>query len=168
MALYGLSASTFLACLFFPLISSLFIEPYVLDVYGQTASMSHGNIVIMMIMMAVIMMFPLSFINYGRGVKVMDAYLGGANLHSSVRFLGSANRTEDVVFRNYYLKNLFDEARLSRWGAGCTGVCLAIMLVTAGSGSLAGHQPGGPAPAAVPAAHAVPAQPLSGPQPLHS
>ncbi len=92
VALYGLSAATFLACLFFPLISSQFIEPYVLGVYGQSASMSQGNIVIMTIMMVMVMLFPLSFINYGRGVRVTDAYLGGANVHSSVRFLGAGQR----------------------------------------------------------------------------
>ena len=54
--------------------------------------MSQGNIIIMTIMMVMVMLFPLSFINYGRGVRVMDAYLGGANVHSSVRFLRLGQR----------------------------------------------------------------------------
>ena len=130
-ALYGLSATTFLTCLFFPLISSLFIEPYVLGVYGHTASMAHGNIVIMTIMMVLIMLFPLSFINYGRRVKVMDAYLGGANMRSSVQFLGSANETMDVALHNYYLTNIFSEAWLSRWGVVSCAVILVMMVVFA-------------------------------------
>src|SRR5208337_4473721 len=94
IALYGLSAATALACLLFPLISSRFIEPYIYAVYGQSASLGEGNIIgkgntiIMMIMMAMVMLFPITFFNYGRGVRVTDAYLGGANLHSSTRFLG--------------------------------------------------------------------------------
>ena len=91
IALYGLSGVTFLACLFFPLISAWLVRPYVIEVFGQSASMSQGNLVIMTIMMVMIILFPLSFINYGHGVRVTDAYLGGANLHSSTRFLGSAN-----------------------------------------------------------------------------
>src|SRR5208282_1303477 len=75
IALYGLSAVTFLACLFFPLLSSWLVRPYVIGVYGQSASMSQGNLIIMTIMMVMIMLFPLSFINYGRGVRVTDAYL---------------------------------------------------------------------------------------------
>lgn len=129
VALYGLSGATFLTCLFFPLISTQFIEPYVVSVYGQSASMSPGNIVIMTIMMVMVMLFPLSFINYGRGVKVMDAYLGGANLHSSVRFLGSANQPQDVAINNYYLREFFSEAWLSRWGTACAAVLLAVMLI---------------------------------------
>jgi ech hydrogenase subunit A len=128
VALYGLSAATFLTCLLFPLISTTFVEPYVLSVYGQAASMTQGNIIIMLIMMAMIMLFPLSFINYGRGVKVMDAYLGGANLQSSVRFLGSANQPQTVVMNNYYLTNFFNEKTLARWGVVTTAMLLVLML----------------------------------------
>jgi len=128
VALYGLSGATFLACLFFPFISLVFIEPYVRGVYGQTASMSPGNITIMMIMMAMVMLFPLSFLHYGRGVKVMDAYLGGANSRSSVRFLGSAQQVVPVTMNNYYLRDFFDEAWLARGGAACGTALLAIML----------------------------------------
>ncbi len=129
VALYGLSVATFLTCLFFPLISSRMIEPYVLSVYGQTTSMAPGNIVIMTMMMVIIMLFPLSFINYGRRVKVMDAYLGGANVHSSIRFLGSANQVQEVAIHNYYLKNMFNESWLLRWGIISCSALLALMLV---------------------------------------
>ena len=133
IALYGLSAATFLACLFFPLISSSLIEPYVVGVYGQSAVMSQGNIVIMTIMMVMVMLFPLSFINYGRGVKVMDAYLGGANLQSSVRFMASQNKRQDVSLGNYYLRNFFDETQLARWGnLGATMVLLLMILAAVG------------------------------------
>ena len=131
VALYGLSAATFLACLFFPLISSGFIEPYVRGVYGESASMSQGNIVIMTIMMVMVMLFPLSFINYGRGVKIMDAYLGGANRQGSVRFLGSGNQEQHVTMHNYYLSSLFSEATLVRWGVIGASVLLAVMLAAA-------------------------------------
>jgi ech hydrogenase subunit A len=130
-ALWCLSAATFLACLFFPLISSKFIEPYVLGVYGHSISMATGNVTIMTIMMVMVMLFPLSFINYGRGVKVMDAYLGGANLKSSIRFLGSQDQPQDVSFNNYYLRGIFDEAQLSRWGAIFCMLFLGAMLASA-------------------------------------
>ncbi|HVM51364.1 MAG TPA: proton-conducting transporter membrane subunit, partial [Candidatus Acidoferrum sp.] len=130
-ALYGLSAATFLACLFFPLLSSVLIEPYVAMVYGQSVAMSQGNIIIMTIMMVMVMLFPLSFINYGRGVKVMDAYLGGANVHSSVRFLGSGAQVQDVTMHNYYLRGLFSEAWLARWGVIATTTLLSAMILLA-------------------------------------
>ena len=131
IALYGLAAATFLACLFFPLISTIFIEPYIAGVFGQSVSMSHGNIIIMTIMMVMVMLFPLSFINYGRGVKVMDAYLCGANVQRSESFLGSGSHVEPVTMHNYYLRGFFTEAWLSRWGVRSAAGLLAIMLVLA-------------------------------------
>ena len=131
VALYGLAAATFLACLFFPLISSSLIEPYVFSVYGQSASMAPGNIIIMTIMMIMIMLFPLSYINYGRGVRVTDAYLGGANVPSSARFLGSGNAEHEVATNNYYLRGVVSEKWLTRYGVLCSAVLLALMIGTA-------------------------------------
>jgi ech hydrogenase subunit A len=131
IALYGLSAATAMACLLFPLISSHFIEPYIFAVFNQPVSLGEGNVIIMTIMMAMVMLFPLSFMNYGRGVKVVDAYLGGANVHSSVQFRSTADSVQDVEIGNYYLRNIFSEAWLSRWGViGCAAM-LAVMLVVA-------------------------------------
>jgi ech hydrogenase subunit A len=131
IALYGLSAITSLACLLFPLLSSWLVEPYVLSVYGHSASMSQGNIIIMTIMMVMILLFPLSFFNYGRGVRVTDAYLGGANLHSSTRFLGSGNAEHDVTTNNYFLRGFVSEAWLSRYGVACSTVLMLLILAAA-------------------------------------
>jgi ech hydrogenase subunit A len=130
IALYGLSAATALACLLFPLISIRFVEPYIYQVYGQSASLGEGNIIIMTIMMAMVMLFPVSFMSYGRGVKVVDAYLGGANVHSSVQFRSIADSVQDVEIGNYYLRNIFSEAWLSRWGViGCAALLVAMLTV---------------------------------------
>jgi ech hydrogenase subunit A len=128
IALHGLAAATFGACLFFPFISSAFIVPYVATIYGHSASLGQGNIIIMTIMMAMVMLFPLSFIYYGRGVKVVDPYLGGANLHGTNRFIGSANQPQPVAIQNYYLHSLFSESWLARWGVISSAALLAVML----------------------------------------
>ncbi|HWQ92263.1 MAG TPA: proton-conducting transporter membrane subunit [Clostridia bacterium] len=166
IALYSLAVGTFLTCLLFPLISTQLIEPYVLSVYGQSASMSPGNVVIMLIMMVMIMLFPLSFIHYGRGVKVMDAYLGGANVQSSTRFLGSANEVQSVSMSNYYLRDFLNEGWLARWGVICAWVLLAVMVAA----GLPLRQGGVPtAVPAVPAQERVlqPAEPGGGPAQAH-
>ena len=132
VALYGLAIATFLACLFFPLISTHFIEPYVAAIYpGQSVSLGQGNIIIMTIMMAAVMLFPIAYLHPGRGARVVDAYLGGANVRSSVRFLGSANEVQNVSMHNYYLASCFNEAWLARWGVFGTIVLLVVMLVLA-------------------------------------
>lgn len=130
ITLAGLSAATFATCLFFPFISTHFIEPYVAAIFGQTVAISHGNIVIMTMMMAVVMLFPLSFLNYGRGVKVMDTYLGGANAQSSVRFRGALDQVHQLSLNNYYLHRFFNEDLLVRWGIfTCAGILFVLIVM---------------------------------------
>ncbi len=131
VALYSLSIATALACLLFPLISTHYIEPYVAGVYGQSAALDQGNVIIMIIMMALVLLFPITFINYGRGVRVTDAYLGGANVHSSTRFRTTADGVQEVTIGNYYLHNIFDETRLSLWGVAGSAVLLGVMFLLA-------------------------------------
>jgi ech hydrogenase subunit A len=132
IALYGLSAATFLTCLLFPLISSFFIKPYILAVYGNFADLGQGNVIIMTIMMAMVLLFPLSLIGQGEGPKVVDAYLGGANVKGGERFRTIAGTVQDVSIGNYYLQNFFNEVQLSRWGViGCTMLLAAMFFLTA-------------------------------------
>jgi ech hydrogenase subunit A len=129
IALHGLAAATFLACLLFPLISTHYIMPYVASVYGPTAAvLSQGNITIMIIMMALVMLFPIAFFNAGRGVRVTDAYLGGANVRGSTHFRGSADSVQDVAIGNYYLRDILSETWLARWGVIGSAALLAAML----------------------------------------
>jgi hypothetical protein len=62
---------------------------------------------------------------------VVDAYLGGANVHSSVQFRSTADSVQDVAMGNYYLHNLFSETWLSRWGVICSVLLLVAMLTLA-------------------------------------
>jgi ech hydrogenase subunit A len=130
IALYGLSIVTFLTCLLFPLVSKIMIEPYVINIYGPTTFMSHGNVVIMIIMMSVVILFPFAFLWHGHA-RVTDAYLGGANAHSSVRFVGCASQEQTVTVGNYYLREFFSESWLCRWGVVSCSAFLAVMVAMA-------------------------------------
>jgi ech hydrogenase subunit A len=127
--LYILSFLTIGVCTLFPLMSSYFIEPYVIEIYGITTSMSQGNFIIMLTMLGLLALFPLSFFFYGRKVKVMDSYLGGANVESSIQFYGSAGKIQNVNLKNYYLDKYFGE-HLLRWAIilGCILSVLAIAV----------------------------------------
>lgn len=129
IALHGLAVITFLACLLFPLISSRLIEPYVFGVYGHVASLGQDNILIMTIMIGLLVLFPLAFINYGHGVRVTDAYLGGANANDSVHFVSMASQVETVTIGNYYLRDALSEAALLRWGVIGGAALLTVMLM---------------------------------------
>ena len=112
-------------CVFFPLVSKVLIERYVIEIYGRNITMSAGNVQIMTIMMGMVMLFPLSFINYGKRVKVVDAYLGAANADTSTQFKDSLGNIRDMQMHGYYLEKYFGEQRLFKFGVV---ICLALMV----------------------------------------
>jgi ech hydrogenase subunit A len=126
-ALSLLTAITALTCILFPLISTHLVEPYVIGVYGQSGRLAHGNFVIMTIMFAMVALFPLSFFNYGRRVKVLDPYLSGMDAAKVSRFADSTGDVQEVQMGNYYLKKTFNEPRLFRVGVA-SGVALSVLL----------------------------------------
>lgn len=123
-----LSLATIGVCGLFPLIAWLFIDPYLMATYGHTTAMTQGNIVIMAIMLALVMLFPLSFLNYGKNVRVVDPYLGGANNNTAIGFTGSAGAVQSMGMRNYYMEGIFGEAQLARLGITTTVIFLLVML----------------------------------------
>jgi hypothetical protein len=79
-------------------------------------------------MLVMVALFPLSFFNYGHRVKVMDAYLGGANLGGSTRFRGSTGGVQEVTLHNYYFADFLNEAKLFRAGV-LMGMGLLLFLL---------------------------------------
>ena len=73
--------------------------------------------------MVVVMLFPLSFLSHGRGVKVVDPYLGGANIQGGARFTGSGGAVESVAMHNYYMSGVLNEVWLARCGRGWRRGC---------------------------------------------
>jgi ech hydrogenase subunit A len=113
----------------YPVVSTQLIEPYVRGIFGMVSTISQGNIVIMSIMLGLVALFPLTFFVYGRKVRVVDAYLGGANADSSPSWNGAAGTVKHVELSNYYLTRAFGERRL--FGAGAIA-CTALILVMFG------------------------------------
>jgi ech hydrogenase subunit A len=125
----ALSALTVALCALYPVASARLIEPYVVAVYGTAEAMSQGNIIIMSIMLGLVALFPLTFFVYGRRVKVVDPYLGGANVAADFRFQAAAGEEKSMRMANYYLLRAFGERRLSTVGMI---VCGALVLVAIG------------------------------------
>ena len=127
--LYALSLLTILLVGLYPVVSSALIEPYVMSFYGKVTTISQGNIVIMTIMLGMVALFPTTFFVYGRRVRVVDAYLGGANADSSTRFQAAAGRVASMEMGSYYLSRVFGESPLLPAGII---ICTAIVLVMLG------------------------------------
>jgi ech hydrogenase subunit A len=113
---------------FYPVFSSLLIEPFVRDLYGKVAFISQGNIIIMSIMLGMVALFPITFFVYGRRVKVVDAYLAGANTESGTQFRGAAGTVKRMEMSNYYMPKAFGEGRLLTAGVIACSALILIMF----------------------------------------
>ena len=133
VALISLSILTILTCMTFPLISNRFIEPYIGGGFHAADSvLGTSNLIVMGLMLCMVAMFPLSFLNYNRKVKVVDAYLAGANVESTdgqARFQGSAGTIRDMSMHNYYGNQLLGEERVFKAGFW---VAIAVLVALAG------------------------------------
>ncbi|HQP71138.1 MAG TPA: proton-conducting transporter membrane subunit [Methanoculleus sp.] len=125
--LYILTGLVVAATLLFPLISSVLIEPYVLAIYGATARMAQANVAIMLLMMALLLLLPISFLLFKRSAKHLPAYMGGRPATADRRFAGSLGLTREAQTRNYYLNDYFGEAKLFRPGLA---VCTALIIIS--------------------------------------
>jgi ech hydrogenase subunit A len=123
-SLGALALLTVGACAFFPLVAHSLVVPYIEEIYHRTVDMGHGNIVIMLIMLAMVALFPLSFLRYGKNVKVVDAYLTGANTPQGIDFYNSLNTSQQMHMKSYYMQDIFNEKKLL-----LTGIAVSIILI---------------------------------------
>lgn len=128
--LAALCALTIGVCAFFPAIASLLIEPFIEEMYKTTVVLGHGNLVIMSIMLAMVMLFPLSFINYGKRVKVVDVYLAGDNTDKGTAFYDSFGVGRDMQMRSFYLVNYIKENKLFRVSVTVCVILMAAVILT--------------------------------------
>jgi ech hydrogenase subunit A len=129
----SLTVMTILICALFSPVAKFFIEPYIVEVYSKSISLGTGNMITMSIMLTLVAMFPLTFLRYDKGVKVVNAYLAGANTaNKSVQFLGSLRDVKDMEMKNYYLQGAFGEKGLMRLGV-ILGILFVIAVIVIGA-----------------------------------
>lgn len=130
--LYILTGLVVVVCLIFPLISSVLIEPFILNIYGQTAHLAQANLTIMLMMLCLLMIMPFSMLFYRKGAENAPPYMAGRPVDDHMRFAGSMGVSRELVLSNYYMEKLFGEERLFMIGASlCWGLLLfaGIMLL---------------------------------------
>lgn len=129
-SLGSLAILTIAVCGFFPLVAHSLVVPYIEEIYHRSVDMGHGNIMIMLIMLAMVALFPLSFFRYGKSVKVVDAYLTGANTPHGIDFYNSLNESQQMNMKSYYLQDFFNEKKLLLTGIAVSTILILISVVS--------------------------------------
>lgn len=122
--MYMLTGLTFLLVLFLPLVSKIFVQPYIMEIYGVKKIMSHDNIVIMVIMLVLVFIFPLAFLHKSKKVRTTSPYLSGANVGGGTSYAGAMGVVHTMEMRDYYLEKYFGESVLYK-----IGVILSIVFI---------------------------------------
>ncbi len=126
-ALIALAAATVCTAALFPLISSVSVEPYVVSIYHQGVTLVQGNTIIMGILLALMILLPLSFLAYPKKGKLVPRYLGGANIDNSDSFTGAGGAIQHATLRNYYLTGYFSEKKLTI-ASVVVSICLIVTM----------------------------------------
>lgn len=130
LVLVLLSAFTAAATFAFPLVSSRFVEPYILAVYGTTTLLAQDNIIIMLLMLAILLILPAALVLRQTDGKVLPQYMAGRTTTPKMEFYGTFGVNRQMSLGNYYLSGLFGEAALMRSGIIVSTVLLVIMAAT--------------------------------------
>jgi ech hydrogenase subunit A len=119
-----------LVCLIFPLLSTYMIVPYLEVVFGGLSGgiMSSGNMIIMVIMIAVLVLLAAMFFGKSKKEKV-PIYLAGANTGDNRTYYGSMQQEVEFSLRNWYMEKYFGEHKMNVIG---DVLCIAMLVIGLG------------------------------------
>ena len=122
-----LVALVVLVCLIFPLISTYMLVPYLEVVFGGLAGgiMSTGNMTIMVIMIAVLVLLAAMFFGKSKKEQV-PIYMAGVNTGDNRHYFGSMQQEYEVTLRNWYMDKYFNEHRMNVIGDVLTTAMIII------------------------------------------
>lgn len=131
-----LVALVMLACLTFPLISSAAVVPFV---GAGVDGIGSGNMWIMAIMMAVLVLLVL-FGGFGSTKKrIVPIYMAGVNEGDDLTFVNAMKQPQKSSLRNWYMEKYFGEYRINVIGVISCGIiqlvliCYSITLLIGGA-----------------------------------
>jgi len=126
VALSIIGALTILICFLFPVISATVIVPFVTGIYGAATFLSADNLLIMILMLALVLLMPISLVYFRGKGRHTGAYLSGIPEAPDETYMGSAGTTREIALRNYYLADWFGERKVLAYARP-----IAMILITA-------------------------------------
>lgn len=110
VALGGLSFLTIATCVSFPLIGKYWLVP----LYGWNPMLQQNVEITIGVMLALMIIPPLTFLIRWKNLVHVKPYLAGLNVDDPNKFMGSFGAPREWTFKNYYLKKFFSEAVLMK------------------------------------------------------
>lgn len=128
-----LTGLTVAVCLFFPILSSGAVVPYLSGIFSdiETGMLSSGNLAIMVFMVAALILMVAFF--YGKTKKkIVPIYLSGENVGDDISFRNAFKQTQPSQLKNWYMNSYFGEKRMNRIGIISTVIVIAVAALWIG------------------------------------
>ena len=128
---------TVAVCLFFPVLSSSVVVPYLETAFqgADLALIANSNLIIMAILVAVLVLMVAFF--FGKTKKrIVPIYLSGENVGDNLTFRNSLKQPQQAQLKNWYMQTYFGEKKMNRIGIistvfviGCTFILMAAYTI---------------------------------------
>ena len=118
-----------LLCLLFPVISKVFVEPLMLEMFGVYVSVLPVSVMYMLvILICFIFAVPMIAYAYTRRMQTSRklSYMNGVNEGDNVSFTDSFGEPKKLVMSNWYFKNFFGQRKLM---VPCEVITTAVIIV---------------------------------------
>ena len=124
---------TVAVCLFFPVLSKGIVVPYLSGVFAdvETGMLASGNIVMMSILVAVLVLMVAFFFGKTKG-RIVPIYLSGENVGDNRTYRNSLKQPQQAQLKNWYMESYFGEKRMNLIGIISTVIVLAIVAAWIG------------------------------------
>lgn len=116
-------------CVLFPLLSKIFVEPLMLEMFGVAQAVLPMSVLYMLvILICFIFIVPLLAYVFSKRIRDVDkiAYMSGINEGDDDSFTDAFGEPKKLVISNWYFKDFFGQRKLM---APCIAITTAVIVV---------------------------------------
>ncbi len=116
-------------CLLFPLLSVVYVEPLLTEMFGTAASvLPQGVLFLLIAIVCFIFIAPIMAFRYATTAKVRQklSYMNGINVGNNKEFVDSMGENKHLFMTNWYFAHTFGQRKLMQ---PCEWVTIAFMIV---------------------------------------
>jgi len=118
-------------CVMFPLLSSIYVDPLLVELFGESAQVI-GNNVLYILIVLICFFFAVPFLAYvhNKNMKANQklSYMNGINTGNNDAFTGSMGEDKSLLLSNLYFKNVCGQRKLMAPSMALTTAVIIIML----------------------------------------
>ena len=126
-------------CLLFPLLSTVYVEPLLTEMFGVSAAvLPQGVLFLLIAIVCFIFIVPIMAFRYAHGTKVrqLKSYMNGINVGNNKEFIDSMGEKKHLFMTNWYFAHSVGQRKLMKPCCIAAAAFLIVMLCLIVGGAL--------------------------------